>query len=225
MNEITVVSSLAFKEALGRLAPRYARAHVTTVWAGGKEIPQRLHSGEVFDLVVMAAGAVDELIGEGVLAAGSRTDLATSGVGVAVRVGAPPVDIGSGDALKAALLGTRSLAYSSGPSGVFLRSLFQRWGIAEQLGPKIVEAAPGTPVGVLVAEGKAEIGFQQVCELLPVEGIAVLGPLPADIQNVTTFSAGVHVRANDPEAARELLAFLTSDAAAGVIRETGMEPA
>jgi molybdate transport system substrate-binding protein len=143
---------------------------------------------------------------------------------VAVRAGAPKIDIGSADGIRKALLAAKTIAYSSGPSGLHIARLIQQWGIADAVKSKVVPAPPNTPIGELVARGDAEIGFQQVSELLPVKGIDYLGVLPADIQEITTFSAGVHKAAAAPDAGRALLKFLTAPAAAPVIRKTGMEP-
>jgi len=173
--------------------------------------------------VIMAAGAIDELIKLGKIAAGSRVDLAKSGVGVAVRAGAPRPDISSGEALKRAVLAAKSIVYSHGPSGVYIAGLFQRMGIAEELKSKIKQVQ-GEPAGAVVARGEAEIGFQQMSELLPVPGIDLLGPLPADVQQITVFSAGLHVGAKAPDAARALVKFMTAPAAVPVIRKKGMEP-
>jgi len=152
-------------------------------------------------------------------------DLATSYVAVAVRKGAKRPDIGSAEAVKRTLRAAKSIAYSSGPSGVYLVELFQKWGVAGELEPKITQTPPGTAVGPLVARGEAEIGFQQMSELLPIPGIDILGPLPAEIQVVTVFSGGVHVAAKQADAARTWLAFITSPPSATVLRRHGMEPA
>lgn len=226
--DVAVMSSMAFREALTALAPAFETAHdgrATAIWAGGKEIPKRILGGEIVDLVVTAAPAIDSLIAAGKLVVGSRTDLASCGIGVAVAAGALRPDIGSVEALKKALLAARSIAYSSGPSGVHMATLFARWGIAEALRPKTIEMPPGQPVGGLLAQGGAEIGFQQVSELLPVKGIDFIGPLPAQAQEITVFSAGLHVNAKAPRAARALLRFLRSPEAFEVIRQAGMEPA
>jgi len=142
-----------------------------------------------------------------------------------VRAGAARPDIGSEDAVRNAVLAARSLSYSTGPSGVALARLFERWGIAGQIQDRIVQAPPGVPVGTLVARGEVELGFQQLSELLHVDGIELLGALPAEIQIVTTFSAGVCASATQPGAARELIAFMASPAAAEAKRRQGMDPA
>jgi molybdate transport system substrate-binding protein len=225
-DEVKVMASAAFQEAYLELVPEFERTtghKVVTIWIPSVQMMSRLKGGETVDLVIMAAGAIDELIKLGKIAAGSRVDLAKSGVGVAVRAGAPRPDISSGEALKRAVLAAKSIVYSHGPSGVYLASLFQRMGIADELKPKI-RLVQGEPAGAVVARGEAEIGFQQMSELLPVPGIDLLGPLPADVQQITVFSAGLHVGAKEPDAARALVKFMTAPAAVPVIRKKGMEP-
>src|SRR5262245_11437771 len=224
--EIKVMMSAAFKEAYVELVPQFERTSehkVSTIQIPSVDMMTRLKGGETVDLVIMAGDAIDALMADGKIVRGSRTDLARSGVGVAVRAGAPKPDIGSAEALKAALLAANSVAYSTGPSGVYLVGLFRRMGIADALAPK-VRQVKGEPVGAVVARGEADIGFQQVSELLPVAGITFVGPLPPEIQQITVFSAGLHTQARDPEAATALVKFLSSPAAAPVIRKTGMEP-
>jgi molybdate transport system substrate-binding protein len=225
--EIGVIASVAIRRAYLELVPEFERASglaVVTAWVPTLEIIRRLQDGEAFDLVIMASNNIDDLIGDGKLVPGSRVDLATCGVGVAVRAGSPKPDIGSADALKRALLQAKSIAYSTGPSGVYLADLFRRMGIADAIGPKVA-AVHGEPVGDVVARGDAEIGFQQVCELLPVQGIEFIGPLSPDIQQITIFSGALRPHAKTPEGVKALTAFLTAPAAAAVFRKTGMEPA
>jgi molybdate transport system substrate-binding protein len=225
--EIKVIASGGLKAAYLELLPGFERASehkVATVFAGSVDIMQRMRTGETFDLVIMPNNSIDELIKLGKVVAGSRVDLAKSGIGVAVRAGARKPDISSADALQRALLAASSISYSSSASGAYLAGLFERMGIAEELRPKIKQSAPGVPVGELVARGEAEIGFQQVSELLPVAGIAYLGPLPPDIQHFTIFSGGLHIAAMEPEAAKALLRFIKAPAAIPVIKRSGMEP-
>jgi molybdate transport system substrate-binding protein len=176
------------------------------------------------DVVILAAGALDELIKQGKVVPGSRVDLARSSIGMAVRAGAPKPDISTVDALKRTLLEAKSIAYSASASGVYLsQELFQRLGIADQIQGKCKRIA-SEPVGVVVARGDAEIGFQQISELLPVAGIDYVGPLPLEVQRVTVFSAGVAVGAKQPGAARALIKFLASPGVVPVIKKTGLEP-
>jgi molybdate transport system substrate-binding protein len=224
--DVTVMMSAAFKEAYDRLVPQFenvSRHRVVTIQAPTVDMMARLKGGETVDLVIMAAPAIDALIKDGKIVAGSNVNVARSGIGVAVRKGAPKPDIGSAQALKNALLAASSIAYSTGPSGVYLARLFERIGIGDQLKSKIKQIK-GEPVGAVVARGDAEIGFQQVSELLPVPGIEFLGPLPEEIQEVTVFAAGLHVGAKEPDGAKALVKFLTAPDAAPVIKKTGMQP-
>jgi molybdate transport system substrate-binding protein len=225
--DIKVLASNALKEAYLELVPAFEKAtehKVTTTWAGTNDILKRMAAGETYDLVIMAGPSLDKLIEQGRIVPGSRVDLAKSGVGVAVRAGAPKPDISSGDALRRALLAAKSIGYSSGPSGVYMESLFRRMGIADEIKPKLKQTQPGNPVGELIARGEAEIGFQQVSELLPVAGIDFIGPLPPDVQHITVFSGGIHTGAKESDAAKALVRFIAAPAAAAVIRKKGMEP-
>lgn len=225
---ITGISSMATRPVLAELAAAYeerAGCSVAIESVGGVDAARRVQAGEPFDLVVLAADAIDKLVAAGQLVAGSKVDLVRSGVAVAVRAGAAQPDIGSEDALRRAVLAARTIGYSTGPSGVQLAKLFERWGIAEQIKDRIVTAKPGVPVGTLVASGEIELGFQQLSELMFLDGIAVIGPVPPAIQIVTTFSAGVGVRSTQPDAVRALLDFMASPAAADAKRRHGMEPA
>lgn len=225
--EIKVIGSPGFREAYTELVPSFEKAtghHVVTIWGGVNEVAKRVAGGEAADVVILPVAQIDDLLKQGKLVAGSRTDVAKSGVGVAVRAGAAKIDIGSGDALKNALLATKSISYSTGPSGVHMARLIQQWGIGDAVKSKIVIAPSDTPVGEVIARGGAEIGFQQVSELLHVKGIDYLGPLPADVQEVTVFAAGLHKSAAEPDAAKALMKFLSAPAAAPVIKKTGMDP-
>jgi molybdate transport system substrate-binding protein len=225
MPEIKVMLSAAFKEAYLELVPRFERASghkVENLWVPSVQMMSRLKGGETVDLVILSAASLDELRKATLIS--DRTDLARSGIGVAVKSGARKPDISSGEAVKRAVLAAKGIAYSTGPSGIYLMELFQRMGIAGEIKSK-VKQVQGEPAGGVVARGEAEIAFQQVSELLPVPGIDFVGPLPADIQQITVFSAGLHAAAKQPDAARALVKFLTAPAAAPVIRKKGMEPA
>ncbi len=225
--EINVIGSPATREPYTQLVPSFEKAtghKVTTIWAGVVETTRRVAEGEIADVVMLPAPQIEQLIRQGKIVPDSRVDVATSGIGVAVRAGAAPIDIRSGDSIKKAMLAANKIAYSTGPSGVHIARLIEKWGIADELKPKIAAVRPNTPIGEVVARGDAEIGFQQVSELLPVKGITYLGPLPADIQEVTVFSAGIHTNASAAEPGRALLRFLTAAEAAAVIRKAGMEP-
>ncbi|MBB6558148.1 molybdate transport system substrate-binding protein [Acidovorax soli] len=222
------ISSMATRQVLAELLAAYEqqtgqRAVIEAV--GGVDAAKRVQAGEAFDVVVLASDAIDKLIAAGAVVAGSRTDWVRSGVAVAVRAGAPLPDIGSEDAVRSAVLAARSISYSTGPSGVALAKLFERWGIAAEVAGRMVQAPPGVPVGSLVARGDVELGFQQLSELLHVEGIAIVGPLPPAIQITTIFSSGVAATSQQPAAAQALLDFLASPAAADAKRRQGMDPA
>ncbi len=225
---IKIISSMATRQLLADLIARYqvsSQQQVTAESVGGVDAARRVRAGEAFDIVFLSANAIEDLIAAGRIVAGSRVDLVKSGVAVAVRSGSPRPDIGSEDAVRRAVVAARSLSYSTGPSGVYLTKLFERWGIADDIKDRIVQAPPGIPVGTLVAEGKAELGFQQLSELMSLPGIDVLGPLPSAIQTVTTFSAGLTTASTQPEAVRAILDFMASPAAAELKVKNGMEPA
>lgn len=225
MSKIRVMASAAFKEAYLELLPEFERATGHTVlnaWVPSVQMMNRLKGGETTDLVILSAASLDELIMAGVVS--ERFDLAKSGIGVAVRAGAPKPDVGSGEALKRAVLAAKSIVYSTGPSGIYLAGLFQCMGIADEIKSR-VKQVQGEPAGAVVARGEAEIGFQQISELLPVAGIDLVGPLPPDVQEITVFSAGLHARAKEPDAARALVRHLKAPPAHPVIRKKGMEPA
>jgi molybdate transport system substrate-binding protein len=229
-DEIRVMTSGAFTAALIELTPAFERTtrHRIVIGAttstGPDSIQNRLQRGEPVDVLIMAEGALDGFIRDGRVVPGSRVDLARSGIGAAVRAGAPTPDVSTVEAFKQTLLQAKSIAYSASVSGVYLSTeLFQRLGIADEVLPKS-RRIEGERVGAVVARGDAEIGFQQVSELLPVPGIALLGPLPQAIQRMTMFSAGVAANASSRDLARTLITFLASPAAAAAIQKTGMEP-
>jgi molybdate transport system substrate-binding protein len=225
---VKLIASNAVKEALAELVPHFEQAtrhEVAVVWGGTLDIARRIGAGEVVDIVILADVRIDDLIAQGRLLAGSRVDIARSGIGLAVRAGARKPDISSAAAFKAAVLAAGSIVLSSGPSSVYLAGLFQTMGIADAVKSRIHQIGPGLPVGAAVARGEGEIGFTQVSELLSAEGIDYVGPLPAELQHITVWSAGLHAAAPAPHAAKALIAYLTASHAAAIIRRSGMEPA
>jgi len=204
---------------------RAAAAKLDIAWASTNMLMHEIGNGATGDLAILTDEAIDDLIRQGRIVAGSRVDLARSAIGIAVRQGAPKPDISSADALRQALLAARAIAYSrTGISGVYFPTVLERLGIAAQVASKGIIPSPGVPVGEVVAKGDAEIGVQQISELLPVPGIAIAGPLPPDLQKLTVFSAGLFVGAKEPGAAKALVAMLTSAAAKPLYVRKGMDP-
>ncbi len=230
--EIRVITSGAFTEAYKMLVPEFEKAsgHKVISSFGASmgnapdAIPTRLARGEAFDVIILAGPALDQFIAEGKAVPGSRVDLVRSSIGFAVKSGAPKPDISTLAKLKQTLLEAKSIAYSASASGVYFSTqLVQKLGIADQVLPKSKRIL-SERVGTVVARGDAELGLQQVSELVPIPGIDYVGPLPDEVQQATLFSAGIVTGAKEPEAARELIRFFTSAAAAPIIAKTGLEP-
>ena len=230
--------SSATLRGISSMATRQVLAELTAAWqanggeavaiesVGGVDAARRVQeAGEPFDVVFLSADAIDKLQAGGRVVAGSKVDLVLSSTAVAVPAGVALPDIGSEEALRAAVLAAPSIGYSTGPSGVALQKLFECWGIAEQIKPRIVQARPGVPVGSLVASGEVALGFQQLSELIHVQGIAIVGSLPPAIAIDTIFSAGVVAGSAHADAVRRLLAFMASPEAAEAKRRQGMAPA
>ncbi len=225
---ITGVSSMATRLILGELARRYAQRSglaVDIAAMGGVEAARLVRAGETTDVVVLASKVMAELEAERHLLAGSTRPFARSGMAVAVRAGAARPDIGSGDAVRQAIMAAGKVGYSTGPSGDHLIKLCEGWGLLPDLAERMLKAPPGVPVAKLVADGEADLGFQQLSELLNAPGIEIVGPLPPEIQAVTVFSAGVSARSERTEDGRALITFLTSGDADEVKRIHGMDPA
>ena len=226
---LKLLSSMAVKRLLAELAQDYQRQHgdvrIELTAIGGVDAAKRLAAGEAFDAVVLGADALHKLMEGGHVRAGSRVDIARSGVAVAVPAGQARPDLGSEAGVRQAVLAAPTLAYSTGPSGVALARLFERWGIAERIAARLVVPPPGVPVGSLVASGAVALGFQQLSELMHLPGIDVVGPLPAALQVETVFAGGVPAQAAQPDAARALLAFLASPAAQQARQDNGMKDA
>jgi molybdate transport system substrate-binding protein len=230
--EIKVVTSGTFRAAYLALVPEYERVtklkFVTEFGSSIGEtynaIPMRLNRGETFDVAIMYAPALSDLIKLGKVRPDSAVDLARSGIAMAVQAGAPKPDISTVDALKRALIAAKSIAYSDSDSGVYLSTeLFPRLGIAGQVKRKS-RKIQGEPVGGVVARGEVEIGFQQLSELLPLQGIEIVGELPLGAQRITTAAAGIPVTATHPEAAKAFIRWLASPAAYEAIRKSGLQP-
>src|SRR3954469_18702197 len=219
---VKVLSSIATREAYLELVPQFERTSghtVATTWAGTTAIMQRMAAGETYDLVIISSVELEELTRQAKIVSGSRVDLAKSGIGIAVRKGAPKPSIKSADDLKKALLAAKTVGYTSGPSGVYMAGLIERMGIAAEVKPKHRGVPSGGTIGTIVATGEAEIGFQQVSELVHIAGIDYIGPLPPHVQSITVFSACIHVAAAHADEARALQKFLTTPAAAGIMQK------
>jgi molybdate transport system substrate-binding protein len=222
------LSSMATRLILADLAREYeARAgtQVEIRSMGGVEAAKLVRAGEAMDVVVLASKVMGALEAEGHLEKGSVADFARSEIGVAVRAGSPPLSVESEQAVKQAMLEARRICYSTGPSGDHLKALCEKWGLADSILGRALVAPPGVPVASLVASGEADLGLQQLSELIGQPGVEVVGPLPPEIQAVTVFSAGVASKSADPAAARALVAFLASSETGDTKRAHGMEPA
>jgi molybdate transport system substrate-binding protein len=228
--EIKVLSAGAFKQVLLALLPEFEKqtGHKATIdndTVGA--LAKRIEAGENFDLAVLTPGAIDSLSNKGKFVAGSRTNLARVGIGVVVKEGTPKPDIGSDEAFKKALLAAKSIAYidpaAGGSSGIYVAGLLDRLGIAAEMKGKS-KLIPGGRVAEHIARGEAELGIHQISEILPVKGVTLVGPLPADIQSYTVYAAAVGANAKAADAARDLLKALKAPAAADVLKAKGMEP-
>lgn len=225
---LKAISSMATRKVLADLAAACARetaATVTVESVGGVDAARRVLAGEPFDAVFLAADAIDRLVAGGAVVAGSRVDLVRSPMAVAVRAGTPRPDIGSEEALRAAVAAAPRIGYSSGPSGTHLVQLFERWGLAEAIAGRLVQAPPGVPVASLVAGGDVAIGFQQLPELMHFAGIDVVGTLPPGAAFITTFSGAVCAASTQGAAVRAMLASMAAPATAPIKRRHGLEPA
>jgi len=219
---------MATRQVLAELADAWERRRggsVAIESVGGVDAARRVQSGEAFDAVFLASDAIDKLVAAERIVPGSKVDLFRSPVAIAVRAGSARPDIASEVALRRTVLAAPTIGYSTGPSGVALAKLFEHWGIADDVRARIVQAPPGVPVGALVAKGEVALGFQQLSELMHLDGIDVVGAMPDAVQIVTTFSGGVGTASPHGEAARALLDFMASPEAAEAKRRHGMEPA
>jgi molybdate transport system substrate-binding protein len=231
-SDIKVFSGGAFKQVLNALAEQYGNASGNKLDLTYRTVGQHMkliESGEEsFDVAVLTPDAIDGLIKDGKVVAGSRADLAKTGVGVVVRAGTPLPDISSVDAFKRTLLAAKSVAYidpaAGGSSGIYVGALLERLGIAAAVNAK-AKLIHGGAVADHIADGQAEIGIHQISEILPVKGVVLVGPLPAEIQNFTIYSAGVGTAAKDSATASALVKFLAGPRAVPIIKAKGMEPA
>ncbi len=229
--DIKVLTAGAFKPVVLELVPDFERqtGHKVTVdndTAGG--LKKRIEGGEAFDVAVITPAVVDDLIAKGKIAAGSRVNLASVGVGVVVKQGAPKPDVSTVEAFKRALLAAKSVAYidpaSGGSSGIYIDKLLVRLGIADQIRPK-AKLKKGGHVADLIVSGEAELGLHQISEIVPVKGAVLVGPLPKEIQNTTTYAAGLSASVRDKAATAELIEYLSGADAAAVLKSKGMESA
>jgi molybdate transport system substrate-binding protein len=225
---IRIISSMATKRLLADLVAAFERVsphpHVTVESVGGVDAAKRVAAGESFDVVVLASGPIENLRTQGRVI-GHRIDLVNSSMAVAVRTGAPRPSIATEDDVRREVLAAPSIGYSTGPSGDHLLGLLQKWAVSDAVKDRLVQARPGIPVASLVAGGEAVLGFQQLSELMNVEGVDVVGLLPSPIQGVTTFSAGVTQASTQPAVAHAMLEFMASPAVAALKRQHGMDPA
>src|SRR2546421_22450 len=227
--EVKVLTAGAMKAVVLELVPQFEKesghkAVVDNDTAGG--LAKRIDAGEAFDVAVITPGVVNDLAAKKKVMTDGRADIARVGVGVVVKEGAPLPDISSVDAFKRALLAAKSVAYidpaSGGSSGIYLSGLFDKLGIAAEIKPK-AKLKQGGYVAELIANGEAELGLHQISEILPVKGVKLVGPLPAEIQNYTTYAIAIGAEATQPDTARALIRLLTGPAAEGVLKARGME--
>ena len=228
--EIDALITTAMKAAIDELVPAFERGNghsVRVSYGPSGGVARRFLGGEVADVIVIDSGALDELIRQGRVVAG-RTDVARTGIGVAVRKGAPKPDVSTPEALKRALIAAKSIGHTApaggGITAAHVMRLFERLGIAAEVAPKVKLAAggPNGRVSVLVSSGEVEIGLQQVSELMSNPDVEVVGMLPAELQQITTYSAGVTASAKQPEAGSALIRFLIAPAAAAVYKTKGL---
>lgn len=223
---IKLIASNAVKEAYRELLPAFEKASGHTIivdWGATVDINKRIENGEAADLVVVSKAGIDMLVKDGKVEGASRADVAKSSIGIAVRIGAPKPKIATSEDLKKTLLSSNTILVSGGLSGDYMLGVFRRLGVAEALAPKIKQLSPDHAPGDALEHGEGDIGFTQTSELLPYK-VTYVGPLPADVQLVTVFSAGVPREAKQPDAAKALIRFLAGASAVPVLKKTGLEP-
>lgn len=222
-----LISSMATRLLLADLIALWMQSGGVAIAAesvGGLDAARRIESGEAFDGVVLAADAIEKLMASGHAVPGSRIDVARSSVAVAVRAGALLPGISTEAALRQAVETAPTVGYSTGPSGVAILKLFERWGMSQPSGSKFVQSPPGVPVGSLVARGEVALGFQQLSELMHLEGIAVVGTLPEPVSITTVFSSAICSAAVERQHTADFLAFIASASASAVKQRHGMTP-
>jgi molybdate transport system substrate-binding protein len=222
---LKILSGGAMRPLMAEAVPLFERASGTNVEVGFRltsVLAREIEDGTTFDIALLPRPELDALVQHGKIAAGSQTDIARSAIGVAVRAGAPKPDIGTVQAFKQALLGARSIAYSDGPSGLYIASLLERLGIAREI--KLKARLTTGPVAELVAAGEAEMCLQQIVAILPVKGAELVGPLPSELQKIIIYSAGLAISAANSATARAFIDFMAKPDAARIIRAKGMEP-
>ena len=229
--EVKVLTAGAFKQVVLALVPNYERQtsnHVTVDNGTTGQLKGRIDGGEAFDIVVITPAVVDQMTASGKVAAGSKINLASVGIGVVVKEGAQKPDISTVEKFKEALLKAKSVAYidpaSGGSSGIYVDKLVEKLGIADQIRPK-AKLKKGGYVAELIASGEAELGIHQISEIVPVKGVTLVGPLPKEIQNTTTYAAGLSASTKEKDAAKELIEYLSGADAAAVLKSKGMDPA
>ena len=225
-DDIRLVASNAVKELVHELIPAFEKAsghHVQVTWGGTPNITRLAEEGGAFDLVVISKTVVADLEARGKLLPGGSREFVASAIGAAVAPGSPRFDVSTRAALKQSLLDARSVVLSSGPSSLHLLALIDQMGIRDAVAPKLLRLAPGLSVGEALAEGRGQLGFTQVSELLAVQGIERLGPLGPEVQRLTIFTFGVRPGVGIPPAAKSLVEFLTSSAVAPQARHAGLE--
>jgi molybdate transport system substrate-binding protein len=229
--EIKVLTAGAYRQVVDALVPDFEKhtGNKVTVDNGTTgQLTKRIEGGEAFDVLVITPAVVDQMIASGKLAAGTHVKLASVGVGVVVKEGAPKPDVSTVEAFKSALLAAKSVAYidpaSGGSSGIYIDKLLVKLGIADQIKPK-AKLKQGGHVADLIASGEAELGIHQISEIVPVKGVTLVGPLPKEIQSTTTYAAGLSASAKDKDAVGELIKYLSGPDAAAVLKSKGMDPA
>jgi molybdate transport system substrate-binding protein len=225
--EVAVIASTAMREVMDELVPMFERASghkVAISFLSGAVLPVKMKEDAQADVVVTTPATIDDLVAAGKVVANTRVDFVRSGAGVAVRAGAPKPDVSTPEAFKNALLAAKSVGYSQGPSGVHFMSVLTKLGIADQVKAKGVVPPLGSRVGTLIAKGEAEIGVQQITELLQIPGIDFIGPLPKELQANIVYATATPTSAKEKAAAAEMVKFLSSEPALPVIKKVGLEP-